>query len=575
MKNKISVVCLLLVTSFVGLSGCTNARPDPKNSVPSLDEIADRVGQKGDRRELAPPSGTLVGDQIPNWFNQDSAQVGVEGVSSDRAYRELRLATPSRKVIVAVIDGGVDTEHEDLKSKMWVNAREIPGNRIDDDHNGYIDDIHGWNFLGSTNAGGVPTHIDATTLEVTREFKRLSVLKEQRELDAKELALFNEVETLVSNERKEAHEVLGRVAVLLQKAEPLYLVLKEVLLVQDVKAFDMLTRKSVEDLVVTDPALVDAKTQLIQAFEVAIATTIARAKLAQTRMEETLNFTHNPDFDPRKEIIGDDPNDVNDHNYGNADVKGPDAGHGTHVAGIIAAQRENGLGIDGVAIDVEIMALRAVPNGDEYDKDIANAVRYAVDNGAQVINMSFGKAYSPLKAAVDAAFEYAATRGVMLVHAAGNSALDNDVSNHFPSRLNAAQGTQIAGWLEVGASSALKGKELPAVFSNYGKTAVDLFAPGVKIRSSVPDHNAYKIFSGTSMASPAAAGVAAVIKGQFPHLTGSAIREAMMASVVTYPDLEVRKPFEMGEAVMIPFLNLSITGGVVNLYRALKHLGVQ
>ncbi|NIP78067.1 MAG: S8 family serine peptidase, partial [Gemmatimonadetes bacterium] len=200
------------------------------------------------------------------------------------------------------------------------------------------------------------------------------------------------------------------------------------------------------------------------------------------RLEDRLEYGLNPEFDPR-DIVGDDYEDAGERVYGNAEVTGPRAGHGTGVAGIIAAERGNGIGEDGIASSVRIMVLRTVPDGDERDKDVANAIRYAVDNGADIINMSFGKAHSPRKDVVDAAVRYAGERGVLLVHAAGNGGADLAEEPSFPTRVY-ADGGEAQNWIEVGATDWRGGERLVAPFTNYGDEEVDVFAPGVDIRTT-------------------------------------------------------------------------------------------
>ena len=288
------------------------------------------------------------------------------------------------------------------------------------------------------------------------------------------------------------------------------------------------------------------------------------------RFEDQLEYAYNPDFNPRATIVMDDYSDSSESIYGNNDVEGPDALHGTHVAGIVAATRNNGIGMDGVANNVKIMSVRTVPDGDERDKDVANAIRYAVDNGASVINMSFGKGYAWDKQVVDDAVRYAEEHDVLLVHAAGNSAQDNDATDNFPNdKYKDPKGflfwkkKEAKNWIEVGALSYKPGEDSPATFSNYGAKNVDVFAPGVQIYATTPDDN-YRYLRGTSMASPVVAGVASVIRAHFPSLTASQVKDIIMQSA-TPLDFDVKKP---GSDEVVPFNELSKTGGVVNLYNA-------
>jgi subtilisin family serine protease len=276
-----------------------------------------------------------------------------------------------------------------------------------------------------------------------------------------------------------------------------------------------------------------------------------------------VNYGYNENFDSR-EIVGDNISNLQEKNYGNNDVKGPDSNHGTHVAGIIAADRNNNLGIKGIADNVKIMVVRAVPNGDERDKDVANAIIYAVDNGAKIINMSFGKSFSPQKEAVDKAVRYAEQKGVLLVHAAGNDSEDIDVNKNYPSKFY-LDGKEAKNWIEVGASSAGSDEDLVGSFSNYGRKMVSLFAPGVEIYSTVPD-NKYKNNDGTSMASPATAGVAALLMSYFPELTALQVKDILMKSSRKFDNLKVQKP----GGGKVDFNQLSASGGLVNAYEAVK-----
>src|SRR5690606_39042630 len=277
-----------------------------------------------------------------------------------------------------------------------------------------------------------------------------------------------------------------------------------------------------------------------------------------------VEYGYNTEFNSRA-IVGDNPDDLYEKGYGNNDVEGPDPRHGTHVAGIIAADRDNNLGVKGIADNVRIMSVRAVPNGDERDKDVANAIIYATDNGAHIINMSFGKAFSPGKEAVDKAVKYAESKGVLLIHAAGNDGDDLDKESNFPNKTFAAGG-QSKSWLEIGASSWGADENMVGSFSNYGKKSVDLFAPGVQIYSTTPD-DTYEHLQGTSMAAPATSGVAAILMSYFPHLTAEQVKDILRQSTRKFDGLQVTKP---GSKDAVPFEQLSSSGGMINAYEAVK-----
>lgn len=492
-----------------------------------------------------------------NWFNLDAKKDKIRGVSTELAYKELSRKRKKRAktVIVAVIDSGIDISHPDLKKKIWVNKKEIAGNGKDDDKNGYIDDINGWDFIGGKDGKDV----DADTYEVTREFVRLE--KKFANVDTDKLddeqkktyEYYLKVKKAYNKQYMEARQGYG---ILSQIWKSYQLLQKEI----GKKEF---TKKEMEDLK-SDKEEVSRAKQLVN-LAIANGVPINQIEAAYKQYESMFKFGVNKDFNPRN-IVGDDYSNLKEIGYGNNEVQGPDADHGTHVAGIIGANRKNKFGMKGVAKNVKIMVLRAVPNGDERDKDIANAIRYAVDNGARVINMSFGKSYSPNKAYVDAAVKYAEEKGVLLVHAAGNDHSDLDQGSNFPNKKYKGTNKTASNWIEVGASSWGNEDNFVGSFSNYGKKSVDVFAPGVAIYSTVPD-NKYDNHDGTSMAAPVVSGVAALIMSYFPKLSASDVKEIILKSSVKYTDKEVNKP---GVATKVPFGELSVTGGIVNVYEAVK-----
>ncbi|MBK6904128.1 MAG: S8 family peptidase [Saprospirales bacterium] len=497
-----------------------------------------------------------------NWFNLDPSSDGVQGVSTERMYKELLAGKKGQTVIVAVIDSGVDSEHEDLKSIMWVNAGEIAGNGKDDDNNGYVDDIHGWNFIGGADG----RNVNQDTYEATRlyvKYKKYFEGKDAAKLPKKEKAMYDEYQIIKTEIEEKQAELEGNVTLyqgLLDGVQALKTALGK----------DEVTKEDLENFETEDPALIQALGVLknVLANGGNLSEVEEQLQGAVDYFQGQFEYGNNPDFDPRS-IVGDNYNDSSERYYGNNDVKGPDASHGTHVAGIIAAARGNDLGVKGVADNVRIMSVRAVPDGDERDKDVANAILYAVDNGASVINMSFGKGYAWDKGVVDKAVKYALKHDVLLVHAAGNAGQDNDTQSNFPNDEFAKKGLfgpkEAANWIEVGALSWKGGENAAANFSNYGKKKVDVFAPGVDILSTTPDQG-YESFSGTSMASPVTAGVAAVLRSYFPELSAEQVKEVIMASTEA-TDVKVKKP---GSKTLVPFEDLCVTGGVVNAYKAVE-----
>ena len=516
------------------------------------------------------------GSEPENWFNLSPVKDAVEGVGTEEAYNI--FGAPKEEVIVAVIDSGVDVNHEDLQGKVWTNPGEIADNGIDDDGNGYIDDVFGWNFIGNekgmasirpSNAlngytlvkGDPSLQVDADTLEMTREVVRLKKLESELtsigyHLSPEEKKLLIKLTAEVEENRKKAQGNYGYVKQLLANYNAFVSVLKTAGLKE-------VSVEAVNAIVTTTDEQAKAKEGLLDYL--ARGDDEATLKDYYGYYEAGALYHYNTDSDTRAEIVKDDYANNDEKVYGNNDVIGPDSSHGTHVSGIIAAARDNGIGMNGVASNVKIMAVRCVPNGDERDKDVANSIYYAVDNGAKIINMSFGKAYSPYKGIVDKAVKYAESKGVLLVHAAGNSAQDNDTASNFP---NDKVGSKTAkNWVEVGASAYMKGPSLAADFSNFGKVNVDVFAPGKNIHATFPD-NSYSTISGTSMASPVVAGVAAAILGHFPEMKAQDLKEALSATTTRYPALMVNKR-GVGS---VYFSALSVTGGVVNLYSALAVL---
>jgi subtilisin family serine protease len=492
------------------------------------------------------------------WATLDAKIDGIQGTSTEKVYKTFNVPATKNEVIVAVIDSGVDISHEDLRGKIWVNKGEIPGNGIDDDGDGYIDDINGWNFLGNSKG----ENIAATTLEITREYSRMLKKAEAGALSTEEQAYLTKVKGMYE---KEAGNTTQQYKIITQVIAA-YKLLKANGLKEE-------TVEAIAALQSTDAAVLEAKELATSALKQGFDS--ATSQEYSDELKVKAEYYYNLDFDSSV-LVGDNPSVLDEKGYGNPNVTGPDSMHGTHVAGIIAAAR-NALGIDGQARNVKIMSIRAVPDGDERDKDVANAIRFAVDHGARVINMSFGKPLSPQKAYVDAAMKYAESKNVLLVHAAGNDGKNTEsYDNNFPNKKTIADtGTRdIETWIEVGASSRKNDATLPASFSNWGKTSVDLFAPGVDIVSTVPG-NKYRSLQGTSMASPEVAGVAALLLNIYPFATAQELKNAMMTTTTQYEGLQVSRKLEDESTIKMPFSDLSKSGGVVNSYRSALLLGGQ
>lgn len=499
-----------------------------------------------------------------NWYNLDPITDKIQGVSVDKAYKEVLAGKKSKKkIVVAVIDSGVDIEHEDLQGKIWVNADEIPGNGIDDDNNGYIDDVHGWNFIGNVKG----ENIVVENLEYVRIYKNLNpIFKEVKSIDDLSESSKNDYNVYLKCKKKYDDEIkkytteknnLSAFETRIKDAERT---------IKNEYGRDSISLDDIKNVKITGQYTVNAKNYLLYIYSHGFSKDdlVEMKEENDLFLEKHLNIEYNP-----RNIISDNVEDINDNKYGNNDVKCVRSDHGTCVSGIIAANRNNNIGINGIAENVEIMAIRTVPKGDERDKDVALSIRYAVDNGANIINMSFGKDFAPQKQFVDEAIKYAEERNVLLVHAAGNDAVNIDIDDRYPSnRLNDT--IKAKSWITVGASSKDLGKNFCGVFTNYGQYNVDLFAPGVKLLSLYPE-NKYLIANGTSFSCPVVSGVAALVWSYYPELTAIELKDILLKSSIKYPKLKVYYPnFTSPKKKKTKFNSLSNTGGLVNAVEALK-----
>ena len=510
-----------------------------------------------ENEEQAPPK---------EWFILDPTENRVQGLSVEKAYNTILKDKKSKTVIVAVIDSGVDIDHEDLKDKIWTNEKEIAGNGKDDDNNGYIDDKYGWNFIG-----GKDGNVEVDTYELTRVYVDLKSKygdanpKKIKKNDKKEYEYWLKIKEDFEKQYEEAHQQYVFYAGIRDNIIRFHNLLKAYLDVDTITMNDLRSINSSDSIVLTARNIIGSIYQNV-GEDMDFGMITDELDEAVEHFGNQVNYAFNVDFDPRT-VVGDNYADPYEKGYGNNNVKGHDPSHGTHVAGIIAANRNNDLGIKGIANNVKIMAIRAVPDGDERDKDIANAIIYAVDNGAHIINMSFGKSYSPYKEAVDKAVKYAESKGVLLVHAAGNSSKDIDKKDNFPTRRYTESKAQASNWLEIGASAWGDDENFVGEFSNYGRETVDVFAPGVNIYSTTPDNN-YESFNGTSMAAPNTAGVAALLMSYYPELSAFQVRDIITKSSRKFDKLKVTKPGKEDE--LVDFSDLSISGGLINAYEAVK-----
>ena len=487
----------------------------------------------------------LTDSEKKNWGHTDLLNDTIPGMSVDKAYKDILKNKKGEKVIVAVLDSGMDLDHEDLKNVLWTNTKEIAGNNKDDDGNGFVDDIHGFNFLGSSYN---------EQLEMTR------IVKLKLGDQATQTRAQNDLNKDLTENAANKQQYQGIYAAVVAAHDDAKKTLGK----------EIYTGEELAAMAKADPSKQETAAILSQMLShgESIPAVLKQIKAGVDHFSDSVDYNLNVAFDGRKEV-GDNPYDITDTNYGNGNpnnVKDSES-HGTHVAGIIGAERNNGKGANGVANNVAIMSVRAVPNGDEYDKDIALGIRYAVDNGARVINGSFGKSFSPNAEWVYDAIKYAASKNVLFVHAAGNSGLDlDDINNaNFPND-QIENGPEIAdNVITVGALAPKYGSEMVASFSNYGTINVDVFAPGAEIYSTVPESK-YETMGGTSMAAPAVAGVAAVIMSQYPKLSAAQVKKIIMQSGVGVNTSIILGGEASNKAT---FSKASKSGKMVNLYNAL------
>ena len=510
----------------------------------------------------------LAQKSVPNgWHLTDPQTSAYYGISLDKAYQFLagKKSTPT---IVAVIDSGIDTTHEDLRNVLWTNPKEIPGNGIDDDKNGYIDDVHGWNFLGGKDG----RNVKEDSYEAARVFhqykSKFENVKDPSSLSKDELEQYK---MWLKSSVDVAGDPSAQMNLILisnayKSAAGADTILQKEIGKQEYSGNEM------DAFTPTTDAGRSAKKKflfLYQGLQIDKARTnkdvLGEIGEYVAGEEKKADAKNNAPKNYRGDIVKDNENDINDRSYGNNDIMASTAKHGTHVSGIIAADRTNNKGVNGIADNVKIMTIRAVPDGDEHDKDIALAIRYAADNGAKVVNMSFGKGLSPNKEWVDDAVRYAESKGVLLIHAAGNDAANIDTAWNFPNPTFLSNKKKADNWITVGASAAEK-NSLVANFSNYGKNEVDVFAPGVNIYATVPGGNTYDNLSGTSMASPVVAGVAALVREYYPNLTAQQVKLVLEKSAVPFTD-DVTNP---GTQEKVKLSDLSRAGGVLNAYAAVK-----
>ena len=318
--------------------------------------------------------------QEHGWHLEKADKVGSVAISAHELYTTHLKNMNSSEVIVAVIDSGIDVEHEDLQDNIWINTDEIPDNGKDDDRNGYIDDVYGWNFIG-----GKDGNVNDETLEVTRlyakyKYKYENAVKSKLSKDElKEYELFLRCKEEVETNRKRAMDRLEQGKGSKDRVKTALSSLSKALdgnsatlaNLQDIDASEDEALAMGKNIVLDQISRGDTLVDIAELEELIYESIDGSIDYFRGQAE----YMYNPDFESRG-IVGDNYADQTERYYGNNDVEGPDAFHGTHVAGIIGAVRDNDLGMDGVATNVKLMSVRTVPNGDERDKDVANAIRY-------------------------------------------------------------------------------------------------------------------------------------------------------------------------------------------------------
>ena len=555
MKVLKSIIFTIIV-SFVFIS-CASSKATTSASK-GFEEVVNATAKKS----------VLSESEKNKWSHADLEKDSIAGMSIAKAYAFLE-GKKGVEVIVAIADSGVDVEHEDLKDVAWKNPKEIAENNLDDDNNGYVDDIYGWNFLGNKE-GKI---VNADQLEITRIVKKgmdKFGTKKAYEIETTDRTEFEEFLKRKEEFQKTVASKKQELAALKESKKRILEISENFKAVKKLVGKEVFTLNDLKDL---KPKGIEMAMQVSDVTSLLVnGQTEASFKEYKKGFLEYLEGIekgehYNLKFNARQ-TLGDNLYDITDKFYGNNNVIGSKEleSHGTHVAGIVAASRNNEKGVNGVASNVKIMAVRVVPDGDEHDKDVALGIRYAVDNGAKIINTSFGKRFSPNKNWVFDAIKYAEKNDVLIVNAAGNDGKNIDVRKTYPNDSKDLEHEISDNVLTIGASSLYYNEKLPATFSNYGKLNVDVFAPGVDIYATVPKDK-YSFNSGTSMAAPSAAGVAALVRSYYPQLKASQVKHVLMNSGVKI-NFEVIKPGTKNEKV--PFADLSVSGRIVNAYNALK-----
>ena len=514
-----------------------------------------------------------------NWYKEDFTSDSIPGISLIKTTSKLKDSKKS--IIVAVIDSQIDTYHEDLKDAIWTNKKEIPNNGIDDDHNGYTDDINGWNFLG-TRSGNYIVWANFDYTRIVREYAPIFKDKKSEEIPNKDKIKYQQylraveyqdkISTYYSNYLKSMEYNI----LLFNKTNDTlkYFFPKEN---YTYNQLDSLYRK----YKINDKPYHERRNTNDQDLGALINSQMANLELGLTSYEKIVEHkTHidsvlhkNCNINYNERISIDDNADISIKGFGNNKVNAKIKGitvindHSTKVSSIIAANKKNGKGIEGFNDSIKIMPLSISCSGDEHDKDVALSIRYAVDNGAKVINMSFGKEFSMYPEWVKEAFQYAEKHNVLIAHASGNNGFNIDENPIYPNDYLYDNNPEVShNFINVGSINKNYGEKMVSSFSNYGKNNVDLFAPGEDIYTAIPD-NKYSFDSGTSLAVPMVSGTAALIWLYYPELTVQQVKQIILESGASY-DLEVIVPGTKDKKVK--FSELSKSGKVLNVYNAMQ-----
>ncbi|KAB8151449.1 S8 family serine peptidase [Kordia sp. TARA_039_SRF] len=503
----------------------------------------------------------LTTEEKQHWHFKDIYTDSIPGISLDKAYTTLLKGKKGDTIIVAVLDMRIHKNHEDIKDFIWTNTDEIPNNGIDDEHNGYIDDIHGWNFLGNSK-GEQAYRANFEYVRIIRKFKAKFDGKKREEFEGKSLENFDEY----LRAKKVYNEDLKYTKRKLSSLK--YKQIRKNFLEQNILKElpnSSLSVDALKNLKITDKKLANNIKLLIQLKKDSVKDAF------DIELEKRyLDFYLNEEFNERL-IMGDDINNLDDKTYGNNNVTSDNSTsshtHAIKVAGIIAANRNNKIGIKGITNQVKIMPIAISPYGDEQDKDMALGIRYAVDNGAKIINISSSKKFSIHEEWVFNALRYAEKNDVLVVTSAGNEAENLDFIQNYPDDTENKNYEIVNNFIKVGASTHQLNESLIHYTSNYGKESVDIFAPGKNIYTTYPNNN-YDYSSGTSYASPIVTGVAALIRSNYPNLSATEVKEIIINSGVEIK-WSVSKPPNTNNKDLVPFSSLSKSGKIVNAYNAL------